>query len=110
MSACKLVVTRHVRKICQQLLRSGQFPACTADSKLSYLVIRKHHRKWVTGDFTVMKIEASDDQKMNDDHIAALHSGPEDSCVISVIDRVENHLGYCRSNIQMKYFYKKTIC
>ena len=61
-SASKLVVTRHIRRIGQALLKSGQFAPSTAESKLSYLVIRKHHRKWVTGDFTVMNIEASDDQ------------------------------------------------
>ena len=104
MSASNLVVTDHIKRIAHHLLNSGQFPSCIADTKLCYLIIKRHHRKWVTGDFSVMNVEASAYQKMNDDHIASLLgtpgrplSGPDGYCHIYVFDRIGGtNLGICR--------------
>ena len=96
-----LVVTKHVQKIAENLLELKQF-LYIAKPKLYYLIIKKHHRKWVTGTFNSINKYIFNVKyvKMNDDHIAALTSfKPGDNFLISVHNRCSlqgDNIGYCR--------------
>ena len=105
MSCSNLVVSRHVERTAEHLLKKKAFRPSIARWKLYYLIIRKHQRNWLVGNPVETRLgEASADlaerrlvQKMTDDHLAQVVSNsPGQHLVISVSNRITGETGFCR--------------
>ena len=104
MSCSNLVVSRHVERTAEHLLKRKAFRPSIARWKLYYLIIRKHQRNWLVGNPVVTQLEEFVDlderrlvSKMTDDHIAGVVSfSPGQHFLLSVFNRITGETGSCR--------------
>ena len=103
MACSKLVVTRHLERIADQLQNKTPFLTCTR-WKLYFLISKKHHRNWLVGNPVETQLDEFVDlderrliSKMTDDHIAGVESfSPGQHFLLSVFNRITGETGYCR--------------
>ena len=109
LKSSKLVITRHVERTAEHLLKKTPFLTSTARWKLHYFIIKKHQRNWLVGNPVQTQLgealagleERRVVQKMTDDYIACLVSFSPSPLflpffVVSVFNRITSETGYCR--------------